>query len=107
MKRMTSLRRALLTGVLLAGGGLAAACGSQHYGYSYVSPPPAPVSMGVVGYAPGPGYGWVSGYWDLRGGRWFWVGGRWARCPRPRALWVSGYWSPYRHSYRWHRGYWR
>ena len=103
---MTGLRQAILTGALVAASALAG-CASQHYGYASIGPPPPPLVAGAVGYAPGPGYAWAEGFWDLRGGRWFWVGGQWARRPHPRAVWVQGYWSPYGRSHRWHRGYWR
>ena len=48
----------------------------------YVRVAPPPPRYGVVGYAPGPGFAWVDGYWDRRGENWFWVQGRWERPPR-------------------------
>ena len=105
---MLTLRTALFAGVLLAAGALAG-CGSYgaYGGYGYrVPPPPAPM-YGAVGYAPGPGYVWVDGFYDLRGSRWAWAPGYWVRPPRPRAVWSRPYWEPYRGGYRFHRGYWR
>ena len=60
----------------------------------YVSVPPPPPRYGVVGYAPGPGFVWVDGYWDWRP-------------PRPGAVWVPHRWVPYGRRYRFVRGYWR
>ena len=82
-----------------------AACGPAYVG-ARIGPPPPPV-VGVVGVAPGPGYVWTDGFWDLRGSRWVWVGGRWMRPPRPHAAWVPGYWAPRGGHYYWRRGYWR
>jgi hypothetical protein len=51
---------------------------------------------------------WTDGYWDRRGGAWFWVDGRWLRPPRPHATWVAGRWVETRPG-RWafQRGHWR
>lgn len=99
------MKTAVLSAVLLAAGALTA-CASRPYGYYRVPPPPPPPAYGVVG-APGPDFVWTDGFWDLRGGRWFWVGGRWVRPPRPRAIWVPGYWGRHDGGWRFHRGYWR
>ena len=94
-----------LTFVVLLAGALSACAGN---GYMTVrSAPPPPQARGVVGYAPGPGYVWVDGFWDWRGGNWHWVRGYWTRPPRARAIWVSPRWEPYGRGYRFHRGYWR
>ncbi len=102
---MLNARNILLSGVVLATMGLSA-CTSGRY-YSHGVPPPPPPRIGVVGYAPGPGYIWADGFYDLRGSRWVWVPGSWIRPPRPRALWVRPYWEPHRRGYRFHRGHWR
>lgn len=86
------LRKTLLPLVTLVLGLTAVACGSSYYAVRI--PPPPPPRYGVLGYAPGPGYVWVDGFWDLRGGRWFWSPGRWVLPPRHRAVWVSPYWAP-------------
>jgi len=83
-----------------------AACGPTYVGMGVGPPPPRP----VVAYrpaAPGYGYVWTDGYWDLRGDRWHWMEGRWAKPPRPHARWESGYWAPRNGRYRWHPGRWR
>ena len=78
------IKSAVLTGILLASSALVACGGGYRSGYvAYsVPPPPAPYAVGAVGYAPGPGYVWVDGFWNLNGGRWAWVNGRWAVPPR-------------------------
>ena len=90
---------------LLATLGVMTACASHPY-YEVRVPPPHP-RAGVMGYAPGPGYVWCDGYWDLRGGRWFWMNGSWQRPPRARAVWVPGYWEPHGRGHRFHSGRWR
>src|SRR5215471_3133551 len=74
--------------------------------YYVTSPPPPPAVVGVVGYAPGPGYVWIDGFWDWRG-RYVWVPGYWGRRPHPHAIWVPGraHYEHGRYSYR--RGHWR
>jgi len=80
-------------------------CAAQAGYYVAAPPPPAPV-VRVVGYAPGPGYAWVEGFWDWRG-RYVWVPGYWARPPRPHAVWVPGR-AYYNHGrYYRRRGHWR
>lgn len=101
-----SFKRAILAGVLGVSSMLTACAGRGYYGYN-VPPPPAPYAVGAVGYAPGPGYVWTDGFWDLRGTRWNWVGGRWQRPPRGRRYWVSSRWERHGRDYRFHAGYWR
>jgi hypothetical protein len=101
---MPNLKGALLAFALLATLALSA-CGPPVYAYRV--PPPPPPMLGVVGHAPGPGYVWVDGFYDLRGSRWVWSPGNWDRPPRPHAVWVRAYWEPHGRSYRFHRGYWR
>lgn len=103
---MLNFKRALLSSALLASFTLSGCAAHAYYGYR-VGPPPPPPGMGVVGYAPGPGYIWLDGFYDLRGPRWVWVPGYWARPPRPHARWAKPYWEPHGHGYRFHRGHWR
>jgi len=81
-------------------------CGGGYVAYG-VPGPPAPLAYGVVGVAPAPGYVWINGFWDLRGGNWAWVGGRWARPPHPHARWEPDRWE--RHGSHWRHtgGRWR
>ena len=76
------------------------------YAYVRIAPPPPP-RYAVVGVAPGPGYVWTEGYWNLRGPRWVWAPGRWMRPPRYRAAWVPAYWAPRGRGYYFVRGRWR
>src|SRR6478609_5441134 len=99
------VKNMLLAATLLAATAVSA-CGQPRY-YGYSVPPPPPPRHGVVGYAPGPGYVWADGFYDLRGNRWVWVPGYWVRPPRPRAVWVRPYWEPRGRGYYFHRGRWR
>lgn len=113
---MSSVARALLFGVLAAtgcGATLVATAPGPVYsdpgypdGQIHVpSGPPAPPAE-FPPPAPGPGYAWVSGYWDWTGYEWYWVGGHWAPSQpgyiyvRPRYVVSGGTWI-------YHRGYWR
>jgi len=79
-------------------------CAAQA-GYYVAPPPPAPV-IGVVGYAPGPGYVWIDGFWDWHG-HYVWVPGYWGRPPHPHSVWVPGR-AFYEHGrYQYRRGHWR
>jgi hypothetical protein len=103
-----SMLKSSLRSVTLLGSLALAACGGDYYHDAYIAPPPpAPYTVAAVGYAPGPGYVWTGGYWDLRGGRWLWAEGAWVRPPHHRAVWVRPYWEPRGRSYRFHHGYWR
>jgi WXXGXW repeat (2 copies) len=99
------MKLTFLTGILLAASALVA-CGPGYAAY-VVPAPPAPYVVGAVGYAPGPGYVWVDGFWDLRGGRWAWVNGRWAVPPRGHAVWDRDRWERHGNGWRYHRGHWR
>ena len=73
------MKTKLLGVMLLAGSSLFAetrfSVGIGVGGYGYAAPP-------VVAYAPpypGPGYGWIDGYWYTAGHRRLWRNGYWAR----------------------------
>ena len=100
-----SVKHAVLSGILLASS-LATACGPSYVVYRVPAPPP-PAVVGAVGFAPGPGFVWVDGFWDLRGNRWGWVGGRWERPPRQHAIWDRDRWERNGDHWRFHRGRWR
>jgi len=105
---MSNLRKSVLAGVMFACTGFVA-CGGGYYQAGVVigPPPPAPMVVGPVGYAPGPGYVWADGYYDLRGSNWVWVNGSWARRPYRDAVWVRPYWERHGRAYRFHKGRWR
>ncbi len=63
MNRKLTLLLLVTLGLLVLG-----ACAGGYY--VRVAPPPP--RYGVVGVAPGPGYVWVDGFWDWRGGNWAW-----------------------------------
>ncbi len=69
--------------------------------------PPAPVRVGVVGVAPGPGYVWTNGYHEWVGGRYIWREGAWVLPPRPHAVWVEHRWEHRSGGYVFVRGHWR
>ena len=99
------MKSAVLTGILLAWSAIVA-CGPPRVAV-VVPPPPAPYVVGAVGYAPGPGYVWVDGFWNLNGGRWAWSNGRWAVPPRGHAAWVADRWERHGNGWRYRRGHWR
>jgi hypothetical protein len=99
------MKSAVLTGILLASAAMVA-CGGQYTAYA-VPAPPAPYVVGAVGYAPDPGYVWVDGFWNLNGGRWAWVNGRWAVPPRRHSAWEPDRWERHGNGWRYHRGRWR
>jgi len=102
-----NLKSVVLAGALLASSALVA-CGPTYVAYrAPVPPPPAPYVVGPLGYAPGSGYVWVDGYWNLNAGRWAWVNGRWAVPPRPHAVWVADRWARTGNGWRYYRGHWR
>jgi len=55
--------------------------------------------------APRPGYVWVAGYWEYRGGKHEWVDGRWEH-ERSGHHWVADRWE--QHGNKWHHehGHW-
>jgi hypothetical protein len=108
------MKSAVLSGILLASSAMVACGGGYRTAYQggYVAayrvpPPPAPYVVGPMGYAPGAGYVWVDGFWDLHGSRWAWVNGRWAVPPRHRSVWVVDRWERHGDHWRFERGRWR
>ena len=100
------MKRTLLLAAMIAFGTLVPACSARRAVVVVAAPPPP--RFAAIGVAPGPGFIWTAGYWDLRGGSWFWVEGRWLRPPRPRAAWVPAHWvEAGRGHWRFERGRWR
>jgi WXXGXW repeat (2 copies) len=97
-------RKLLALSFVLLATALTGCAGSGNHYVSYGPPPPR---YGMASVAPGPGFVWAEGYWDLGGGRWAWRDGRWMRPPRPRAVWVAPHWTQEGRRWRLERGYWR
>lgn len=95
-----------LAGAYIFLGTVLSGCGGGAYYAALYGPPPAP-RYGVVGVAPGPGYTWTDGFWDLRGRSWVWAPGRWVRPPGRGSLWVRPEWRSEGGRWAFHRGYWR
>jgi WXXGXW repeat (2 copies) len=100
------MKKLLLTSAVFAATVLTGCAGGGYYASARIGPPPPP-RYGVVGYAPGPGYVWTDGWWDLRGNRWIWAPGRWQRPPRPGMRWYPHEWRQDHGRYRMRRGGWR
>ncbi len=73
--------------------------------YVRTGPPPLRAEAAIV--SPGPGYVWVPGYYQYRGGGYLWVGGRYERPPRARARWVAPHWQRDRRGWYFVEGHWR
>jgi hypothetical protein len=76
--------------------------GGYPAGYYAPAPPPPP----PVYYAPpnpGPGYVWISGYYNRVGPRYVWRAGYWSRPPYAGAVWVG----PRYAGRRYYEGHWR
>jgi hypothetical protein len=71
----------------------------------YVSNRPADVRYVRPG-SPGPGYVWITGDWQWRGGSYHWKEGHW-HAARAGQNWKSGYWEKSSKGYRWHKGNWQ
>ncbi len=72
------------------------------YGY-YAAPPPPPSAAAYYPPSPGPGFVWVSGYYNPVGGRYVWRPGYWSRPPYAGAVWIG----PRYAGNRFYNGYWR
>jgi hypothetical protein len=103
---MHGFYKATLAAVIFALALLAGCGGGAYYAGVAVGPPPPPPVYGPVGIAPGPGYIWINGYYDLDGDRWVWRPGGWRRPPDRYDRWVEPRWE--HRGDRWERrgGYW-
>jgi hypothetical protein len=94
----------LTAGCILAGGRFFVGVGFGGYAYpGYYAAPPPPPPVAYVAPAPGPGYGWVNGYYYPVGPRYAWRAGYWARPPYVGARWYG----PRYYGGRYYSGYWR
>ena len=101
------MKQKVLAAAFVVLGTVLTACGGSGGYYTRTRYGPPPPRYGVIGRAPGPGYVWTDGYWDLRGGNWAWRDGRWLRPPRRGAVWVAPAWRQEGRNWRFHRGRWR
>jgi hypothetical protein len=100
------MKSAWIPTLLLSAASLLTLGCASHAAYVAYYGPPAP-HVERYGYAPGPGYVWIPGYYSWAGGSYNWVGGRWTLPPRPHAAWVQGHYvKRYGHS-EYIEGHWR
>ncbi len=71
----------------------------------YVSNQPPPLQAEYPPPAPGPGYAWISGYWDWTGYEWNWIGGYWTPS-RPGYFYVAPRYVVIGGRPVYERGYW-
>jgi hypothetical protein len=83
----------------LVGGSL---FGQVSIGINIGTPPPPPRVVRYQPPAPGPGFFWVAGYWDVNGPRYVWHDGYWQRPPYADGYWVAPRWE----RGRYFKGYW-
>ena len=72
----------------------------------HMGQPPPPMRYEARPPMPGPGYGWVDGYWEAAGGRYRWHQGYWERPPYEGAYYVHPHWDHYPDGWHMHDGYW-
>ena len=81
------------------------------------APPPPPGPQFIVeapppprhehrGYAPGPDYVWIDGYWDRQDDRWAWAPGRWEAPGQRGSNWVKPQYRKEGGAYRYEPGHW-
>jgi hypothetical protein len=99
---MNPLNKKLIALALLAGSSLFAAP-AIGVGIEIGAPPAPPHAYYARPAAPGPGYTWVSGFYEPVGGQYRWREGYWAARPYPHAVWVA----PRYRDHRYYPGYWR
>jgi hypothetical protein len=86
--------------------------------WEVIAAPPAPAPVVIVtppppprhehrGYAPGPGYVWIDGYWAWHNGHHEWIAGRWEHPPHGHHEWVAARWEQHGGSYVFIEGSWR
>jgi hypothetical protein len=99
------MKRAFFPLLLAAASILSIGCAS-HVAYAGYYGPPTP-RVERYGYAPGPGYVWIPGYYTWGGSSYNWVAGRWAMPPRPHARWVPGHYERRGGHSEYREGHWR
>lgn len=94
------MKKKTLVLALLVGGSLFAA--DVSIGISIGTPPPPPCVVRYSPPAPGPGFVWIAGFWNLAGPRYVWHEGYWERPPYADGFWVG----PRYERGRYFAGYW-
>lgn len=92
---------ALLSGCMVHGSGSAHVSGPVAYVEVEQEPPP-PRQVHVVHR---PGYVWIEGRWDWRGGQWVWLDGRY-EAQRTGFVWAPGRWERRGRRHVWVEGRW-
>ena len=100
---------ALALGVAVAVAVALTGCGGRRGGVdapvaTVVDRPPPPPREEPVELRPG--FIWVRGSWQMRGGLWTWKAGRFERA-RPGQDWIAGHWQLRGDRYHWIEGRWR
>ncbi len=57
--------------------------------------------------APSPRHVWIDEEWEIRGGKYVFVGGRWVEPPHARMIWVPGHWRNRPRGLVWVPGHWK
>jgi len=99
--------RSFAAAALVAASMLATTACAGASGRVYIRSGPPPLRAEAVVVSPGPGYVWIPGYYNYRGGGYAWVGGRYERAPRARARWVPSHWERDRRGWYFVEGRWR
>jgi len=101
---MKGSRRALLLGLVIAAGAVAAPTMASAGVFIDIDVAPPPVRVEA---APPPreGFVWAPGFWEWRGGAHVWVPGRWIG-ERRGYHWVPDRWEPRGPHWHHERGHW-
>lgn len=96
------MKKILLVGIMIIASFILPSCGPSEI--VVTNRPSPPVYVRPI--APSPAYVWVEGDWVVRGNKYYWREGYWARARGSRA-WVAGSWQSRNNGWYWRRGHWR
>jgi YXWGXW repeat-containing protein len=103
------MKTRMLNAIMAAGVAALVSTACETYGASgalYVQTAPPPMQYEVVTVAPGPGFVWVSGYWEWSGVQYVWVSGRWQRPPSGYTVWYAPRYERRNSGWYYQRGHW-